>query len=98
MCEEQNKIIHGLLWAATPVHHNESQCKAQPNIPCHVGRRSRGSNGVDLTAHFPDLVDSVTRGKCVASDPVTGADFSDFSLNRFFRDLLGWDKKACNCV
>ena len=51
-----------------------------------------GDDAVDLAARFPDLVDSVERGKRVASDPVTGADFFEFSLDCFFRDLLGWDK------
>ena len=54
-----------------------------------------GDDVVDLTAHFPDLAVSVTCHKHVASDPMTGADFFDLSLNCFFHDLLGWDKKAC---
>ena len=46
-----------------------------------------GDDAVDLAARFPDLADSVERGRRGASDPVTGADFSTSS---FFRDLLGY--------
>jgi hypothetical protein len=59
-----------------------------------------GDNAVDLAVRFPDLADSVEHGRCVASDPVTGADFFDFSIDSFFRDLLGWDKakvKSSDC-
>ncbi|KAF8317920.1 hypothetical protein DL93DRAFT_2055061, partial [Clavulina sp. PMI_390] len=51
-----------------------------------------GDEAVDLSQRFPDLVDSVTRGQRLASDPVTGSDFFSFSLDCLFRDLLGWDK------
>jgi len=59
-----------------------------------------GDDAVDLATRFPDLVDSVERGRRVASDPVTGADFFDFSIDCFLRDLLGWDKcmaKSSDC-
>jgi len=51
-----------------------------------------GDEAVDLAVRFPDLADSVERGRPVASDPITGTEFFDFSINCFFRDLWGWDK------
>ena len=51
-----------------------------------------GDETVDLDAHFPDLVDAAERGIRVASDPVAGADFIQFSLDYFFTHLMGWDK------
>ena len=55
-----------------------------------------GDSTVDLDVRFPDLVDAAKRGIRVASDPVAGADFFQFSLDCFFARLMGWDKDQ-NC-
>ena len=55
-----------------------------------------GDETVDLDARFPDLVDAAERGIRVASDPIAGADFFQFSLDCFFTHLMGWDKDR-NC-
>jgi len=51
-----------------------------------------GDETVDLDACFPELVNAAERGIRVASDPVAGADFFQFSLDCFFTHLMGWDK------
>lgn len=55
-----------------------------------------GDETVDLDARFPDLVDAAERGIRLASDPVAGADFFQFSLDCFLTHLMGWDKVQ-NC-
>ncbi|KAF9509416.1 hypothetical protein BS47DRAFT_1365291 [Hydnum rufescens UP504] len=46
---------------------------------------------VNLDDHFPSLVNASERAICLASDPVAGADFFEFSINNMFSHLLGWD-------
>ena len=50
-----------------------------------------GDETVDLSEHFPNLVNSREYAIHLASDPVAGADFFQFSADCIFQDLFGWD-------
>ena len=50
-----------------------------------------GDKVVDLADRFPDLVESCKRRVRVASDPVAGEEFFEFSIRSFLEHLLGWD-------
>jgi len=50
-----------------------------------------GDETVDLSEHFPNLVNSRECAIHLASDPVAGADFFQFSADCIFQDLFGWD-------
>src|SRR5260370_17685205 len=50
-----------------------------------------GDETVDLSERFPNLVNSRECAIHLASDPVAGADFFQFSLDWIFQDLFGWD-------
>jgi hypothetical protein len=49
-----------------------------------------GDDMVDLSSRYPALVESAERAIRLASDPVAGADFFDFSIKSIFEHLLGW--------
>ena len=50
-----------------------------------------GDDAVNLAECFPDLAPSHERAIRLTSDPVAGADFFTFMIEKFFSQLLGWD-------
>jgi hypothetical protein len=50
-----------------------------------------GDQTVDLSARFPCMPSGRTHAICLAHDPVTAADFYEFSFKCLFQHLLGWD-------
>ncbi|KAF6750244.1 hypothetical protein DFP72DRAFT_818085, partial [Ephemerocybe angulata] len=56
-----------------------------------------GDKTIDLDSRYPKLVPRSERAKRLALDPVTAADFFEFSFQCLFTHLLGWDfKRQCS--
>src|SRR5882672_5898384 len=50
-----------------------------------------GDNSVDLSLHYPTLVNAMERALRLAKDPVAASDFFDFSIKAIFEHLFGWN-------
>ncbi len=54
-----------------------------------------GDETVNLSSHYPTLVNAMERSLRLAKDPVAASDFFEFSIHAIFDHLFAWDFIKC---
>ena len=88
MLRSRSAIYSYVSALGIPILYLTLNCVAQHSPVCQV---MMGDTTVDLSKRCPKLVSAKERAQRVAKDPVTAADFFQFSIKAVFEELFGWD-------